>query len=260
MKKKYVLFLIVIVLLACRLSWAERVLYKSGTEIEEQIVSRDKNSIWVKRSSGNVAINLNRIERIVNNDGSISKFDYSAILKSIEAQVKRGEYANAADLCGLLLESFPKSTDIRYLRALLNHKAGRLPQTEEDYKFIIENEGNNPKAYNNLGVIYATDRDSQRAKEMFAKAEEKNASIPEIHYNLAFVFLELKDYAAAITEYNTVLAKEPENVAALYNLGVAYANKGDYAAAKNQMERVLAIDKNNRDAQDALEAISEKNK
>jgi len=235
---------------------AEKIIYKSGTETEEQVVSRDKNSLWVKRSSGIVPIGLERIERIENSDGTVSKFDYGTILKAIEDQVKKGEYTKAADLCGLLVESFPKSTEVRYLRALLNHKAGRLPQTAEDYKFMIDNQSNDPKVFNNMGVIYAADRDNQRAIEMFTKAEEKNADMPEIHYNLAQVFLELKDYSAAINEYNRVLEKEPDNVTALYNLGVAYAYRGDYADAKDKLRKVLEIDRGNEKAREALRAVS----
>jgi len=201
---------------------AEKVYYKNGTEAYEQIIGRDKDSIQVRRAFGDSVVNLERIEKIENDDGSISKYDYNALLKAIEEKVKNGRYDEAADLCGILLESFPKSNEIRYLRATLNHKAGRLAKTVEDYKFIIDNNGASASVFNNLGEIYASGKDNQGAIEMFMRAS----------------------------------AKEPDNITALYNLGVAYAAKGDYAEAKNQLNKVIAIDSGDENAKQALRALS----
>ena len=245
-------------LLACRTARAEKIYYNSGKVANEKVLYRDKKSLWVKRPSEDTAINLELIEKIQNDDGSISKYDYGTILKTIEDKTKSGKYEEAADLCDLLLQSFPKSNEVHYLRAVLNHKAGRLSKTTEDYKFIIDNQGSDAKVFNNLGAIYASDKDSQHAMEMFSKAAEKSGDMPEVHYNLAFLFLQAKDYDGAIKEYNKVLAKEPDNATALYNMGVAYAFKGDYADARNQFQKVIEIDKNDEKAKQALEAISGK--
>lgn len=245
-------------LIACRVSWAEKIYYKDGTTVTEQIVYRGKNSLWVRHPAEDVAINLERIEKIENDDGSISKYDYGAILKMIEDKTKKGKYEEAADLCDVLLESFPKSNEVHYLRAVLNHKAGRLSKTAEDYKFIIDNQSNDAKVFNNLGAIYASDKDNQRALDMFRKAAEKNGDMPEVHFNLAFLYLQEQDYNSAINEYNKVIAGEPDNTTALYNLGVAYALKGDNAEAKNLFQKVLEIDKGDDSAKRALQALSEK--
>jgi tetratricopeptide (TPR) repeat protein len=245
-------------MLASRASRAEKIYYTDGTSAAEQVIGRDKNSVWVKRPSNDIAITLERIEKIQNDDGSVSKYDYGTILKTIEEKVKAGNYNEAADLCDLLLQSFPKSNEVHYLCAVLNQKAGRFPKTAEDYKFIIDNQVGDANVFNNLGAIYASDKDNQRAMEMFKKAAEKNGDMPEVHYNLAFLYLQSKDYTGAIDEYNKVLVKEPDNTTALYNLGVAYALKGDYAGARDQFQKVLAINKADESAQKALKALSGK--
>ncbi|MDD4879342.1 MAG: glutamate--tRNA ligase [Candidatus Omnitrophica bacterium] len=245
-------------LMACRDLYAEKIFYKNGTSATEQVIGRDKNSVWLKDPSGDITINPDRIEKILNDDGSISKYDYGTILKTIEEKVKAGSYGEAADLCDLLVQSFPKSNEVHYLRAVLNQKAGRLSKTTEDYKFIIDSKDGDAKVFNNLGAIYAADKNNQLAMEMFKKAAEKNGDIPEVHYNLAFLFLQAKDYDSAIDEYNKVIAKEPDSTTALYNLGVAYAFKGDYAGARDRFQKVLAIDKGDQSAKKALKGLSEK--
>ena len=258
LSKALVALMVFGLLLAYRPAAAEKIFYKDGTVATEQVIGRDKNSVWVKGPSKDTAINPDRIEKILNDDGSVSKYDYGMILKTIEAKVKAGKYGEASDLCDLLLQSFPKSNEVHYLRAVLNHKAGRFSKTAEDYKFIIDSQDSDAKVLNNLGAIYAADKDNQHAMEMFKKAAEKNGDMPEVHYNLAFLFLQAKDYNNAIDEYNKVIEKEPDNTTALYNLGVAYAFKGDYAGAKDQFQKVLAIDKADESAKKALEALSGK--
>ncbi len=237
---------------------AEKIYYKDGTTVTGQVIGRDKNSVWVKGSPKDTAINPDRIEKILNDDGSISKYDYGTILRTIENKVKSGNYNEAADLCDLLVQSFPKSNEVHYLRAVLNQKAGRLSKTAEDYKFMIDSQDTDAKVLNNLGAVYASDRDNQRAMEMFKKAAEKNGDMPEVHYNLAFLFMQAKDYNAAIDEYNKVIAKEPGDTTALYDLGVAYAFKGDNSAARDQFQKVLVIDNADESAKKALKALSGK--
>ncbi len=245
-------------LLVCKPASAEKIFYRDGTTASEQVIGRDKNSVWVKGASKDTAINPERIEKIQNDDGSISKYDYGTILRTIEEKVKAGNYNDAADLCDLLVQSFPKSNEVHYLRAVLNQKAGRFSKTAEDYKFIIDSQDMDAKVLNNLGAIYASDKDNRRAMEMFKKAAEKNGDMPEVHYNLAFLFMQEKDYNNAISEYNKVIAKEPDNTTALYDLGVAYAFKGDYAAARDQFQKVLAINGKDEGAKKALKSLSEK--
>ena len=245
-------------LMSCRDLRAEKIYYKDGTTVTGQVIGRDKNSVWVKGSPKDTAINPDRIEKILNDDGSISKYDYGTILRTIENKVKAGNYNEAADLCDLLVQSFPKSNEVHYLRAVLNQKAGRLSKTAEDYKFMIDSQDTDAKVLNNLGAVYASDKDNQRAMEMFKKAAEKNGDMPEVHYNLAFLFMQAKDYNAAIDEYNKVIAKEPGDTTALYDLGVAYAFKGDNSAARDQFQKVLVIDNADESAKKALKALSGK--
>lgn len=235
---------------------AEKVYYTDGRINDEPVLYRDKDTIRVRRPSGDTNVDRSRIEKILNDDGSISKYDYEGVCGAIKDRVREGKYAEAAALCDILLQSFSKSAEIHYLRGVLNHKAGNLAKTKEDYNFILENNVTDAKVLNNLGTIYAADKENEKAVELFNKAIEGNPDLTEAHYNLGGILLLTRDYDGAIGEYTKVIDKEPENIEALYNLGRAYAGKKDYTLARDQWNRVLSIDKENPEARGALESLS----
>ena len=256
--KKSALFFTVFLLAAPSLCRAEKIYLSDGAVRNESIAYRDKNSLWIKHPDGVIGINLNRITKIENDDGSLSKYDYDNICKKIQQLVKEEKFSEAATTCDMLLETFPDSTKIHYMKALLNHRAGNTGETIGDYKFILDKDVEDPKVMNNLGAIYASDKNTKQATEMFDKAAKKNPGMPEPHENLAMLFMSLKDYNSAIEEYKKVIEKEPENTGALYNLGVAYINTKDYQEAREAMEKVLAVNKDDRGAKDALKYLEGK--
>lgn len=238
---------------------AEKIYYTDGKVADERVVSRSKDILVLARTDGEVKIKRDRIERILNDDGSVSKYDYEGLCNAIKDNVKEGKYAEAAAFCDTLLQTFSKSSEIHYLRAVLNHKAGNLSRTKEDYNYVLEKGAIDARILNNLGAIYAIDKENEKAIEMFNKALEKDPGMTEAHFNLAGLLLMRKDYPGAINEYNKVVGKEPDNIEALYNLGVAYSNRGDKTEARACWKKVLSVDPMNPDAKTALEALSQGN-
>ncbi|MFA5149135.1 MAG: tetratricopeptide repeat protein [Candidatus Omnitrophota bacterium] len=252
---------VIAAMLACLLAFkpsceAEKVYYTDGRVADEKIISRSRDTIKLTRTSGEVSVKRDRIDKILNDDGSVSRYDYEGICNAIKDKVKEGKYAEAASFCDTLLQAFPKSSEIHYLRAVLNHKAGDLSKTKEDYNFVLEKGTVDAKILNNLGAIYATDKDNAKAAEMFNKAIEQDPSLAEAHFNLAGMLVMDKDFPGAINEYNKVIEKEPDNVEALYNLGAAYSSRGDNVSAKGCWKKILAVDPQNFEAKAALDAIS----
>ncbi len=234
---------------------AEKIYYTDGRAVDERVVSRNKDTLVLARTDGEAQVKRDRIDRILNDDGSISKYDYEGLCNAIKDNVKEGKYAEAAAFCDTLLQTFSKSSEIHYLRAVLNHKAGNLSRTKEDYNYVLEKGTIDAKILNNLGAIYATDKENEKAIEMFNKALEKDPGMTEAHFNLAGLLLMKKDYPGAISEYNKVVEKEPDNTEALYNLGVAHSSRGDKAEAKACWKKILAVDPMNPDAKAALDAL-----
>lgn len=249
-----------ILLLTPSLCDAEKIYCKDGRVVQAVILFRSKHSVWFEQKfgdrSGSIGISVNDIDRIENDDGSISKYDYKSLYEKSRDHIRQRNYKEAARLYELLLESFPDSIQMHHLCALLNHKIGRLDEAIKDYKFCIRGGVTDVKVFNNLGVIYAKKKEYKEAIEWFSRAIEENSYTIEVHSNLAEVFMQTEDYNRAIYEYKKIIESVPDNAEALYNLGIAYMNEGDYTKAREQWERVLAIRPEDNDAKNALEYIN----
>ena len=70
-----------------------------------------------------------------------------------------------------------------------------------------------------------------------------------------FYFLN-KKFDEAIEIYTRLLSFSENNVRGYYNLAVAYEGKKNYEEAKKHYRKVLDIDKDNKEAQEALNRIT----
>ncbi|MFH0790425.1 MAG: tetratricopeptide repeat protein [Candidatus Omnitrophota bacterium] len=242
----------------CSSANAERLYYKDGLVKEGKIIYRIKDSIWIQNQTGALGFSREDIERVENDDGSISKYDYESLCGLVQEFIKEEKYKEAVELCGVLLGSFPESIHLHYLRGILNHESGDSSKAMGDYKFLVKHGVSDGRIFNNIGVIYANNEEYQQAMDYFIKAIELAPDAAEFHHNLAELFMQTKDYKHAIDEYSKVIEKQPDNVQALYNLGIAYEKEQNYLKAKEQWEKVLAVDSNDRDAKNALDSLSAK--
>lgn len=257
MKRFFVLLSVLLIALLSNLSLcnAEKIYYKDGETISAKILYRSRGSIWIEVSSGAIGINTQDIDRIENDDGLISKYDYRSLSDAILDFIGQHRYDEAERLCTILLESLSSDARIHYLRGLLNQKIGNFEQAMGDYNFLIKHGVANAEIFNNLGAIYAHKKESKEAQDFFIKAIGKNPDIVEAHNNLANLLLQKKDYNRAIEEYNKVVEKEPNNIKALYNLGISYMNSKNYSKAREQWQKILAIKPEDKDAKNALEYL-----
>ena len=237
---------------------AEKIYLKNGNVIETAILYRTKYSVWIKQPPGSVGIDLFDIERIENDDGSISKYDYKTLCRRAEYFIQQQQYSEAIDVYNGLVGSFPKDTDIRLLRGNLYQRIGDTARAVDDYNFLIAHGAADAKVFNNLGTIYANAKEYQEAGKMFLKACLEDPAMAEAHNNLAEMYMRTKEYGQAIAEYKKVTALEPKNTKVLYNLGCAYASINDYRNARAQWEKILAGDPQDADAKKAIEYVRAK--
>jgi len=247
-----------ILLVNCPSSQAEKIFCNDGRIVSGKITGRSKNSIWIEHDLGSLGFNIGEIDKIQNDDGTISKYDYKTICSAIKNYIRGKKYAQAIELCGVLLEDFPENTQVRYLRGILNQKIGNFQETIKDYNFLIEHKAGDTGILNNLGAIYAREKRYKEAVELFILAARENPDLAEAHDNLAQLFMQTNDYNGAIAEYNKVIALDPKNTNALYNLGIAYMDKVDYSKAKEQWEKILVVKPEDIDAKNALENLKKK--
>lgn len=237
---------------------AEKIYLKDGKIVQGKVTARNRGCVWLKHPVGETGISLKHIDRITNDDGSISKYDYKSLSRSITESIRQKKYAEAARLCGLLLESFPNHPPTRYLHGTLSQKVGNLKDAAEDYDFLVKHDKADAAVYNNLGTIRAAEKRYGEAASMFSEAIKKKPEIAAAHNNLANLSMETKDYPSAIREYSIVLKTEPANTEVLYRLGVANHETGHDSKAKECWDNILRIDPKNDSAKKALEALKSK--
>ena len=252
--KKLNLFLFIF-LLSCTQCWAEKIYCKDGDTVNAEIISRNKDTLWVKHSPGSVGMDVKNIIKIENDNGLLSKYDVANLRGQIQGLIKEKKYSEAAQVCGVLLGSSPDNVELRYLRAMLNQKIGDTGKAAEDYEFLVNHNAADGEIFNNLGAVYAKQKKYAQAQAMFSEAVKEAPARPEFHNNSAELFMELKDFERAIGEYKLVTESEPDNTLALYNLGVAYKSNGGYALAREQWEKILKLQPEDADAKKALEYL-----
>jgi len=239
-------------------SLAENIYYKDGRVIEAQIVERIKDTIWIQYEKGAVGLDAKEINKITNNNGSISKYGVGYLVDQIHELVKVKNYIEAEKSCSLLLKSFPDNANIRYLRAMLNQKLVNASKAITDYEFLVSHKSADEAIFNNFGTIEANLKKYDDAADLFYKAINRNPQSAEFHNNLAELFMSLKNYDRAIEEYNKVLKLEPDNLVALFNMGVIFSEKGDYLNAGKQWQSVLDKKPGDTDARKALLSLKGK--
>lgn len=237
---------------------AERIYCKDGQVLNEKITYRNRGIVWYKRPAGSVGININDIEKIENDDGSVSKYDYKTMGRKIQECIRQGSYGEAVGLCSMLLETIPDNARLRYLRGILSQKVGNFEKAEEDYAFLVKNNMADAAILNNLGTIYAADKKYREAADLFLKAAAENPEMVEVHDNLAMASLQAGDYSRATAEYEKVIAREPGNINALYNLGIIYMSKNNFEKAKMLWEKALSIKPEDEDTKNALQYLEDK--
>jgi len=236
--------------------YADKVYCKDGRVVYGTILCRTKGSVWVKHDSGAVGVSLDSVEKIENEDGTVSLYDYSFFYNIVRDSIAQKKYNDAMNMCNMLLKNFPENTKIRHLRAVISHKTGNIDQAAQDYDFLIQSKLADADVFNNRGVIYAESEEYGKARELFLKAAELDEKNAEIHNNLAEALMQIKDYKAAIKEYNKIMELDTGNVAAAYNSGVAYMKDNNYDKAKEQWDKIIAANPDNADAKSAIEHLN----
>ena len=111
------------------------------------------------------------------------------------------------------------------------------------------------KIFNDLGSIYARNKEYPKAVDLFRKAIAESPDLAEAHFNLAELLFQNKDYTNAISEYKKVVKIKPQDIESLYKLGLAYMNNADQAKAIEQFEKALAINSEYAGVKIALEYL-----
>ena len=123
--------------------------------------------------------------------------------------------------------------------AVQNHKKNNLLAAENLYKKILKTNPNSAGVHNNLGMMYKTLEEYQKAISCYEKAIQVNPNYANVYYNLGNILQESKELQKAKSCYEKLLNLDPtykKGYSSYGNLllkitqhskGLAYIRKGD---------------------------------
>jgi Flp pilus assembly protein TadD len=114
------------------------------------------------------------------------------------------------------------------------------------------------RAYYNMGVIYLTRSDYDKALEANLKAVELDPEHAWAHVNLGYLYARQRNHEKAAGEYERALEIDPKDVETMINLASMYMSIGRNADAHLLAKRGLKIAPDNKDLQTLVSAFEEK--
>jgi len=172
----------------------------------------------------------------------------------VEAELlrKAGKYQEALDFLTVKLEEVPDDTSLRYARALMAEKMGKLDIAEKDLLSIIEREPGNAQALNALGYTLA-DR-TQRFGEALGYIERALVVEPEdaaIIDSLGWVQYRMGNHEKAVELLRRAM-KLIQDVEIAAHLGEVLWSMGDKEGALEVWEKALQENPNHKVLNDIM--------
>ncbi|HHV83826.1 MAG TPA: tetratricopeptide repeat protein [Tepidanaerobacter syntrophicus] len=99
---------------------------------------------------------------------------------------------------------------------------GEYEEARHIYEQIINDEPDNAKAYNKLGVIAAYEKNNEEAEAYFKKALELDPKLSSAASNLGNIFFEKEELEKARECYEKAIDLDPDNPIPYNNLAVIY--------------------------------------
>lgn len=115
---------------------------------------------------------------------------------------------------------------------------------EPDSKYIkkaIELNPNLSIAFNDLGYIYYTKGNYDKAIDNLNRAIELNPELIQAHVNLGLTRAAERKLQEAEGEFKTAIKLNPDYLLGHYNLGIVLANQGKYDEATSEFEKAIEI-------------------
>lgn len=212
----------------------------------------------------------------------MSKNRLLELLKLAEQYFRQQNYALAKTVLGTILQGYPGNPRANELLAYIIGNDGDLQGAIRLLEKSASSSGCAPAVHYELGGIYLSRDDDEKAVisfgkaaslgfktfelhfkygqslaklgffhkaiEQFILAKNQNGSSPELFFNLAKLHEYLGDYSKALQEYESVIGIDPTYVPAWIGGGQILKNQGDFAAALNAFDEALSIDASNPEA------------
>ncbi len=116
-------------------------------------------------------------------------------LTEVQANIKQGQLAAALEKVDQILAVRPKDAQARFTKGVILTEMNRLNDAAAVYQKLSEDYPELPEPYNNLAVIYASQRQYEKAKAALELAIRTHPAYATAHENLGDVYAKLASQA-----------------------------------------------------------------
>lgn len=174
-------------------------------------------------------------------------------LKTIQAQIDAGQYADAAPLLEAFLAQNPENAEAQFLAGLTYFQLGDYGKAEAAFRRTLELDPSRAAAvHHNLGVLAYQMNQLDQAVTEFKAALEADPEDPDTHYQLGAAYLVMALPAESLTpdtalveqaaaEFQRALELSPDKPEALIGLGNAYLLQNQLPEAVQALEQAVQV-------------------
>ena len=138
-----------------------------------------------------------------------------AAVADIQSMIDRGRYDDALNLADQDLSASPQDPQTRFLKGIALAEMDRAKEAIDVFRKLTEDYPELPEPYNNLAVLYAQQRQFDKAKSALEMAIRTHPSYATAHENLGDVYARLAKQA-----YDKALQIDSDNTAAQSKLAL----------------------------------------
>lgn len=135
--------------------------------------------------------------------------------QDLQALVKQGQFSQALERADSILASKPRDAQVRFLKGVVLSELNRGTEAIVVFQKLTEDYPELPEPYNNLAVLYAQQRQYDKARNALEMAIRTHPSYATAHENLGDIYARLASQA-----YDKALALDSSNVAAQNKLAL----------------------------------------
>lgn len=136
-------------------------------------------------------------------------------IQDLQALVKQGQFSQALERADSMLASKPRDAQVRFLKGVVLSELNRGAEAIIVFQKLTEDYPELPEPYNNLAVLYAQQRQYDKARNALEMAIRTHPSYATAHENLGDIYARLASQA-----YDKALALDSSNVAAQNKLAL----------------------------------------
>lgn len=136
---------------------------------------------------------------------------------------------------------------------------GQIDQAKDIFELILQNQPENHKALNNIGVIHHTTGNLQEAEGYFLKAIEAKEDYPDALVNLANLYQGTKRWEEAAVQLEKHIAINGQDPNLFNQLGMVYLEMGNTEKARIALKKSFDLNPDQESVIESLKSLEKSN-